>query len=113
MDSSRIELFMTALLGHLNISMYVTNQRRKLSFLKLDFQKAFDKVDYSSILLMLKHKEFGDIWLNWISCILHTASTSVLLNGVPGKKIHCKRGVRQGDPLHLYYLLLLLSFFNV
>jgi hypothetical protein len=23
----------------------------------------------------------------------------VLLNGVPGKKIHCKRGVRQGDPL--------------
>jgi hypothetical protein len=23
----------------------------------------------------------------------------VLLNGVPGKQFHCKRGVRQGDPL--------------
>jgi hypothetical protein len=30
---------------------------------------------------------------------LQSASTSVLLNGVPGKKIHCRRGVRQGDPL--------------
>ena len=27
-----------------------------------------------------------------------TASSSLLLNGVPGKKIYIKRGVRQGDP---------------
>ena len=25
--------------------------------------------------------------------------SSILLNGVPGKVFHCKRGVRQGDPL--------------
>jgi hypothetical protein len=29
-----------------------------------------------------------------VKSILHSASTVVLLNGVPGKKIICKRGVR-------------------
>lgn len=32
--------------------------------------------------------------------MINSSGTSViLLNGVPGKKIFCKRGVRQGDPL--------------
>ena len=52
-----------------------------------------------AILLMLKHLGFGEKWLCWIRSILFSASTSVLLNGVPGKKITCRRGVRQGDPL--------------
>jgi hypothetical protein len=43
--------------------------------------------------------EFGDKWINWIDIILNSASTSVILNGVHGKPIICKRVVRQGDPL--------------
>jgi hypothetical protein len=31
--------------------------------------------------------------------IMESRTSSTLLNGVPGKKIHCRRGVRQGDPL--------------
>ena len=48
---------------------------------------------------MLNAKGFGPRWINWVSNILKSASTDVLLNGVAGKKIMCKRGVRQGDPL--------------
>jgi hypothetical protein len=55
-------------------------------------------VDYRAILDMLKHLGFGEKWIGWISNILHSASTSVILNGVPGKRIIYKRGV-QGDPL--------------
>jgi hypothetical protein len=42
---------------------------------------------------------YGPKWIRLVESILHSASTSVLLNGVPRKKIVCKRGVRQGDPL--------------
>jgi hypothetical protein len=67
--------------------------------LKIDFEKAFDKVEHSAVIAMLKAKGYGPKWIRLVESILYSASTSVLLNGVPGKKIVCKRGVRQGDPL--------------
>jgi hypothetical protein len=56
-------------------------------------------VDYKAIINMLKHLGFGERFISWITNILTSASTSIILNGVPGKTIRCTRGVRQGDPL--------------
>lgn len=56
----------------------------------MNFEKAFDKIEYNVILAVLKAKGFGPKWINWVSRILTSASTTVLLNGVAGKKSSVK-----------------------
>lgn len=42
---------------------------------------------------------FGIRWCGWVSILLSTASTSIMLNGARGPWFRHFRGLRQGDPL--------------
>jgi hypothetical protein len=68
--------------------------KKEIVIIKLDFTKAFDMIEHSAITQMMHQLGFNDKWISWTSSILGSASTSVLLNGVPGKNLSCKRGVR-------------------
>jgi hypothetical protein len=59
-----------------------------LVILKLDFGKAFDKIELEVIIKMLEFKGFPLKWIRWIQSILSSGTSSVLLNGVLGKVFH-------------------------
>ncbi|KAK1694254.1 hypothetical protein QYE76_010951 [Lolium multiflorum] len=73
--------------------------------LKLDFKKAFDSVNWAALDAILEARGIGPLFRSWISSILTTGRTAILLNGVPGRWISCKNGLRQGDPLSPYLYL--------
>jgi hypothetical protein len=72
---------------------------REIIILKLDFKKAFDLVEHQAIIQVMTSLGLPANSIHWVTKILSSASTAVLLNGVPAKFFNCKRGVRQGDPL--------------
>ena len=72
--------------------------KKDIVLLKLDFAKAFDTIDHTAMLTIMKNMGFNDKWLGWVQCIFGSGKSAVLLNGVPGRQFHCKCGVRQGDP---------------
>jgi hypothetical protein len=66
------------------------HSKRELVILKLDFEKAFDTIEHTTILAMLLELDVPTKWINWIKLILQLASSSILLNGVPRKKFTVK-----------------------
>jgi hypothetical protein len=67
--------------------------------LKLDFEKAFDKVNWNFLLNCLKAMGFSDLLCQWIQKILTDDTVSVKINNKTGPYFKSAKGVRQGDPL--------------
>ena len=68
-------------------------------FIKLDISRDFDSLSWPFLLEVLRAKGFGQRWMTWIMTILHSASTKVVVNGVPGGSFLHACGLRQGDPI--------------
>ena len=68
-------------------------------FLKLDIAKAFDTVRWDYLHEVMQWMGFEPRWRAWVTTLLATTSSSVLLNGVRGKWFWYKTGLRQGNPL--------------
>ncbi|KAK3199563.1 hypothetical protein Dsin_022978 [Dipteronia sinensis] len=75
------------------------NNREGGVLLKLDFEKAYDKVDHLFLDGMMEDIGFGDRWRNWIRWCISSSSLSVLVNGSPTSPFGVERGLRQGDHL--------------
>ena len=78
---------------------YTHVKKRVGIVLKLDFEKAFDSIQHEAILKILVAKGFDSKWIKWVQQLLYYATSSILLNGVPGNHFKCKCGVKQGDPI--------------
>jgi hypothetical protein len=79
--------------------------------LKVDFEKAYDSVEWGFLEYMLRRFGFGNKWIDWIKACVFAGNLSVLINGSPSTEINIQRGLKQGDPLAPFLFLLVAEGF--
>ena len=78
----------------------------KGAILKIDLVKAYDKVSWMYIRLLLTHLGFDIAFIKWVMSCITTMSFLVIINGATSPFFHAKRGSRQGCPLSPLLFLL-------
>ena len=78
---------------------YTKEQNIPGILLFIDFEKAFDSLDWNFMLKCLNVFGFGPSLIRWIETFYTNISSSVLNNGLCSQYFEVQRGVRQGDPL--------------
>ena len=79
---------------------------RKCVLLKLDLEKAYDKMDWSFLDMAMKLKGFGKRWRKWIWGCLSTTNFIIIVNGRPRGKIPAKGAFVKVILLPLFFLRL-------
>ena len=78
---------------------HVNNIELDILFFKIDFDKAYDRVEWDFILQSLHDMGFGKNFIKGVHCLLGNARTLVSLNGSLSPAITLRRSIRQGCPL--------------
>ena len=85
---------------------YLYRENKPALLLCLDFEKAFDSVDWKFMFKVLRAFGFGPDICQWISTFYKDIKSSVTVNGQLSQWFAIQRGCRQGDPISPYLFIL-------
>ena len=85
----------------------IANSQKMESFLvTMDIEKAFDSLDHTFLISVLKKFGFGQIFISWIEITLKNQESCVINGGTTPKYFKLNRGACQGDLISVYLFIL-------
>ncbi|WOK95078.1 hypothetical protein Cni_G03785 [Canna indica] len=87
-------------------SIFGSKAKNPMVMIKLDLEKAYDKLSWKAILSMLNAYKFPPKFIQWVFSCLSTTSFTCLVNNKLSPFFKSYRGIRQGDPLSPYLYVL-------
>ena len=84
----------------------IKTKHLKGEVLKIDLSKAYDRVNWLYIRLLLTRLGFHIDFIKWIMCCISSVSFTILINGATSPFFHVEHGLKQGCPLSPLLFLL-------
>jgi len=69
---------------------YLKKEKKSGVFVKVDFEKAYDSVDWKFLYYMMGRLGFNYKWIKWIKACMELATVSILVNGSPTEEFKPK-----------------------
>jgi hypothetical protein len=91
---------------------WASQSQQALFFLKLDFAKAYDKVDWNFKFEAMTAMGYPGEFVLMVRLLFQDAAACVKVNGSSSKTFQIGRGVRQGCPLAPYLFLIVAEVLN-
>ena len=92
-----------------DISFFTKAENKPGIILSIDFEKAFDSVNWNFLINTLKFLNFGQNIISYIKTVYNNIESTVINNGNTSKYFKLERGVRQGCPLSAYLFILIIE----
>lgn len=94
------------------IHSWAKKSKEKLYMFKVDFEKAFDSLNWGYLDSIMAQMGFSIKWREWLHACLSSSCASVLVNGSPTEEFEITKGVRQGDPLSSFLFIIAMEGLN-
>ena len=72
----------------------------------VDIEKAFDSINHSFLMCVLKKFGFGNDFRKWIQILMKNPESCVINGGKTTPYFKLERGTRQGDPISAYLFII-------
>ena len=90
--------------------MTISKSKQGFMALKIDLEKAFDRLEWDFIYHVLNWFNFPKDWIDLIMSYISSSNLSVLVNGEKLDPFLHSRGICQGDPLSAYIFILCMEY---
>ncbi|KAL9661180.1 hypothetical protein QQ045_026002 [Rhodiola kirilowii] len=92
-----------------------TRGRQKMGYfaLKVDISKAYDRVEWDFLEVMMRSLGFPEEWISMVMKCIKSVSYTVRVNDLVTEEIKPGRGIRQGDPLSPFLFLICSEWLNL